>query len=106
MEDAFAGNEKLLGDISGWLERLLASFSENKNSEGFNAMDWQDLPSTWWKNPNQLTSGDIQGFRALPGLMSSAVRNGVSGIRVSLDGQTVGSLVAPYVSQYIARDVN
>jgi phage-related protein len=41
--------------------------------------------------------------------MASAVAagaaKGVSGISVQLDGYTVGRLVAPYVSETVARDV-
>ena len=106
MEDAFAGNEKLLGDISGWLERLMASWNENKNSEGFNAMDWQDLPSTWWKNPNQVTSSDIQGLQTLPGMIESAAERGISrgaaNIRITIDGYSAGQVLAPHVGSALA----
>ncbi len=78
-----------------------------------------DLPANWWmdaaswrnagNNDNGLTSSDLAGFRSLPAAMSSAVAagaaKGVSGITVQLDGYTVGRLVAPYVSEAVARDV-
>jgi hypothetical protein len=106
LEDAFAGNEQLLGDISGWLERLMASWNENKNSSGFNAMDWQDLPSTWWKNPNQVTSSDIQGLQTLPGMIESAAERGISrgaaNIRITIDGYSAGPVLAPHVGSALA----
>jgi phage-related protein len=36
--------------------------------------------------------------------MSDAVVRGMTNVRVVMDGETVGNLVAPYVSQRIARD--
>ena len=37
--------------------------------------------------------------------VASGAAAGVSGISVNLDGQKVGVLVAPYVSEEIARDI-
>ena len=79
----------------------------------------EDLPANWWldagswrnagNNESGLTSADLQNLRGLPASMASAVAagaaQGVSGIKVTLDGYTVGQLVAPYVSESIARDV-
>lgn len=52
-----------------------------------------------------VTSEDLRSFRNTPEGMYKAVRNGMSGIRVDMDGQTVGRLVAKYVSTEIAREV-
>ena len=68
----------------------------------------EDLPADWWTstgNSGGLTSEDVSGFKSLPGSIRSAVASGISGIKVTMDGQTVGNLVAPYVSQAIARDM-
>ena len=72
-----------------------------------------NIPADAWTNQNQLTSSDISDFRGLPAQMLKAVASGaasgaaagVSGISVNLDGQKVGVLVAPYVSEEIARDI-
>ena len=51
---------------------------------------------------------DIKKFNGLPADMLQSVQrgaaNGVSGIKVYMDGATVGRLVAPYVSSYIAQN--
>ena len=67
-----------------------------------------DVPADWWTNTNNngLTSEDISGFRGLPNMMAKSVQNGISGIKVTMDGYAVGKLVAPYVSQEIAKEMN
>ena len=77
-----------------------------------NGGDLTDTPAAWWQTTggnsgdgDTITSSDLQSFRNTPAAMEKAVRNGVKGIRVTLDGRTVGSLVAPYVSQYIAETI-
>lgn len=74
--------------------------------------DLTDTPASWWQTTggnsgdgDTITSSDLQSFRNTPAAMESAVRKGVSNIKVTLDGRTVGSLVAPYVSQYIAETI-
>lgn len=74
--------------------------------------DLSDTPASWWQTTggnsgdgDTITSSDLQSFRNTPAAMEKAVRNGVKGIKVTLDGRTVGSLVAPYVSQYIAETI-
>jgi hypothetical protein len=96
------------------LNRLVDAITELTNEENWRSRE--DLPDWLWTDAglwngqqNGITSNDLQGFRGLPGQMSAAVnsgvRTGISGIKVSLDGSTVGRLVAPYVSEYIARDI-
>ena len=68
------------------------------------AWKWQQDPT----GGDSLTSQDLQGFRSVPAQMLEAAKNGVAsgirGIRVTLDGRTVGRLVAPEVSRYIAAE--
>ena len=68
-----------------------------------------NIPADAWTNQNNITSEDLSSFRGLPAQMLQAVASGaaagVSGITVNLDGQKVGVLVAPWVSQEIARDI-
>ena len=67
------------------------------------------VPADAWTNQKNLTSEDLSSFRGLPAQMVKAVASGaaagVSGIVVNLDGEKVGMLVAPYVSESIARDI-
>ena len=99
----------LFGRLNTLLDRLIEEQSAAENDTDYNPDLWSDIPSTWWQNPsgqnNGITSSDLQGFRSLPGQVSSAVSRGISGIKVTLDGQTVGNLVAPYVSNYIAASM-
>ena len=109
----------IFGDAFGnVIEQLIQKMDENP--------DWMrndDIPPEWlpvlnsatWNqkqngsaNENGITRQDLAGFNALPGNIRQAVENGarkgVSGIQVSLDGFRIGQLVAPYVSEMIARD--
>ena len=52
-----------------------------------------------------VSSDDLRNFNGLPEKMRQAVRTGVSGIKVTIDGQTAGRILAPYVSQEIAREI-
>ena len=108
--DAYRKLEELFQDEPLVLDRLMSlidSLSQNDDT-----WSMEDLPSWWfssdWQN-DQITSSDLQGFRGLPASIAAAVQagasSGVSGIRVTLDGYTVGQLIAPYVSQQIATQV-
>ena len=115
MVAAFEGNEKEFDRLDEWLDRIMEEYNSAQNENDFNENSWMDLPSTWWQEPitvkdeNGVTSSDLQSFRTLPASMQAAVQagaaSGVSGIKVTLDGYTVGTLVAPYVSTIIARDI-
>lgn len=110
---AFEGSD----DLFARLDALIAELEDNNPDESWRSIE--NLPANWWLdaanwqnsggNNNGITSADLQGFRSLPGNMAAAVQSGaargVSGIKVTLDGATVGRLVAPYVSETIARDV-
>ena len=102
LANAFIDNEQVLDQLLALIELMEMKQKDNE----FSSME--DLPAEWWTGTgsgNSLTSDDISGFRSVPGLMKAAVREGVSGIRVNLDGRAIGSLVAPYVSETIARDI-
>ena len=115
MEKAFEGNEDEFERLDAWLDKMMEQFNSAQTETDYDENDWMDLPSTWWKEPlkvvdeNGITSSDLQGFQSLPASLQTAVQNGasagVSGIKVVLDGSTVGRLVAPYVSQEIARGI-
>lgn len=55
--------------------------------------------------PNTQDSETASVMRGAPKAIAQAVTNAMSGFSVRMDGVTVGRLVAPYVSQQIARDM-
>ena len=69
----------------------------------------EDLPANWWLHGNDtgegITNENLTAFNALPANMEKSVAKAVGGIRVYLDGQAVGRLVTPYVSQQIASEI-
>ena len=107
MTEAFEGNEKAFEHLDEMLDKLKEWLDSEDTPETLD-----DLPASWWRDTgttggNGVTSADLQGLNNLPAGVMAAVKQGaaqgVSGIRVNLDGRTVGELVAPYVSQKIAE---
>lgn len=105
------GNGVNIRDLSGW-----AGYSDRSKPVWSNRHLWydrDDLENTWgesgtwadwWKNPTgnnakkvEFTDGALSG-------MTKAFANTLSGVKVVMDGETVGRLVAPTVSQRIARE--
>ncbi len=101
---------KTMGDVAKYFEDTeegAKKFSELM--ELMNQLDpsTPDLPSWWFSGGDDntgLTKDDVNTFSTLPAQMKNAVQAGVSGIKVLMDGRSVGNLVAPYVSQQIATD--
>ena len=97
------GNDELFKDFMTMFQEFIDT-EEGKNAEDL-PLNWFTPQDTWNNNDSGgLSTSDINKFGAIPGQMLTAVRSGVSGIKVTMDGQTVGTLVAPYVSEIIARD--
>lgn len=94
------GNEEEQG-LLGWLESTVA-----EGLDKMNETQEQTSEAATKTAENGLTSSDVNAFQSVPDAMADAVRSGVSSIKVILDGETVGYLVAPYVSQSIARGIN
>jgi hypothetical protein len=98
------------GDV---MDAILQKLNEQEDQTKLENIpeDWWRTTGNWGKTENEdgVTSTDMQGFRALPGNIQTAVQRGaaagVSGIKVNLDGRTVGELVAPYVSLEIAKSM-
>ena len=61
--------------------------------------------SDWWQNPGAPGGPKVEMSDSSITGMKRAVADGVSGIRVYMDGVAVGHLVAPTVSEDIARAV-
>lgn len=94
-EQAFVGQDGLFDKVNEIMDYFTQTHDE---------AEWpSDLPAKWWK----VTEGqnDQNGLSGLPAQMKQAVQSGMSLIQVVLDGQKVGHLLTPYVSQEIAKDV-
>ena len=96
---------------------MMKSYSDWRQENGYGSADWV-IPERYGTVPDGLSdSADSMNgasrsmdnaaatMRNLPAWILGAVRNGVSNIVVTLDGQKVGNLTAPYVSQHIAREI-
>lgn len=113
---AFDWMAEVLGDdFDAVWDRILQRLDETENQN-----ELEDLPYDWWmtttggnatetKNENGITGADLRNFNGLPAAIQTAVASGassgVSGIKVTLDGATVGRLVAPYVSEIIGAQI-
>jgi len=95
------GDDASIEDIMNWMNsqnggKLLPGGLD----EGINAGVYAAAASG-----DKLTSQDVAAFGKVPEQMSTAVAKAVGGIRVQMDRYTVGYLVAPVVSGYIASQV-
>ena len=106
-------NDQVMSDLM----QAIYDFT-NKESGWQNTEDLPDwvLPASWWQNQGGntgstegMTSGDaknmVDAMNKTPTAVGKAVANGMSGVKVYMDGRTVGNLVAPYVSEYIASSM-
>lgn len=114
--EAYEQMQELLGSR---FEAVMESINQNIGDLDVRDLHLEDVPSNWysdildavdWENAaGALTSDDVSGFAALPGDIEEAVANGIatgtSGMSISMDGVTVGRVVAPYVSQEIASQM-
>lgn len=111
LEETFAGNEELLERFSDAVDNW---FTDNEDQSYMNQGDLlSDAVAEMRVNTesgrsiaDKIASADFKRFNSLPAEIQTAAQkgtaSGVSGIQVRLDGYTVGRLVAPYVSSYIA----
>lgn len=107
----------LLQYLQELYESELRSAAGTAGNAGFHfpgMAPWGGLSADTWQRGGSsaqegIIPGDMESFRGLPGAMQNAIREGakagVSGIKVVMDGVTVGRLVAPTVSQEIARSM-
>ena len=111
LEETFSGNEELLERFSDAVDNWFTDYEDQSY------MNQEDLLSdavaemrvnteSGRSIADKIASADFKRFNSLPAEIQTAAQkgtaSGVSGIQVRLDGYTVGRLVAPYVSSYIA----
>ena len=112
-ESAFAWMQEVLGE--GWgdvYDQLIQKLDEERNPGRL-----EDIPQGWYSTMldtmglEQQTSGElkksIDGLAKtdMEGAAARGVANGMRNVRVIMDGESVGRLVTPWVSQFMARDL-
>lgn len=112
-QNAFSGDTNTFERLDSTMDKLMEVLDKDNHTPGANMEDFTDLPSTWFKvnadwwktggNENGVTRQDLNNLNTMPDKVGNAIKTNMNGIKVQLDGRTVGNLVAPYVSQYIAR---
>ena len=100
LQRMWSGEGLDLGRMTALAEAIADAYSNGGPSP-----DWWTTQGGNAGNTDGLTAVDAQNMTSAVQQMPSAVAKGISGIRVNLDGQTVGRLVAPYVSQQIAQEI-
>ena len=100
LQRMWSGEGLELGRMTALAEAIADAYSNGGPSP-----DWWTTQGGNAGNTDGLTAVDAQNMTSAVQQMPSAVAKGISGIRVNLDGQTVGRLVAPYVSQQIASEI-
>lgn len=112
LEALFANNENTFDgfmDTLTYLEQTIGdSVYSSEDLPAFLFTDWQgNITNELQKLQEKpgITSDDIAKLNTLPARIEAAVNRGVSGLKVTIDGRTAGSILAPYVSQEIARDI-
>lgn len=107
--------QEMLGDSFGdvW-DRIVEGLDAAEDQHAL-----EDIPEGWYRDildsldfgekEGGVTSEDLSALQGLPALIQAATESGaasgVSGIQVTLDGYSVGRLVAPYVSREIGRSI-
>lgn len=101
--DAYNNGEGYYGDIAGLYEKIRKMVEEYEPIS--TNPDWASRNGGNAGNTDGLTSADARNMAGAVQQMPGAVARSLSGMRVTLDGATVGRLVAPYVSQEIAHSI-
>ena len=115
MEKSFTGVEGVFDsfmDTLTYLEQTMGNTLSSEDLPPFLFSDFQGdiqrelekLESTVNEKPG-ITSNDIAKLDTLPSRIEAAVRRGCAGLKVSIDGRPAGEILAPYVSEAIARDI-
>ena len=99
------GDDASIEDIMNWMNsRNGGSLTPGSLDDGVSTGVYS-TPAGGGVTGDALTSQDIAAFGKVPGEMALAVGQAVKQIRVQMDKTTVGYLVAPVVSDYIAANV-
>ena len=114
LKAVFSGNEDLLDRLNDAIDEWFEGFEDHEYLDTENLLS--DAISEMKVNTaaaktaaESVSTMDLKRFNAVPGNVEASaergVRSGISGLRVTIDGETAGRILAPYVSQYIARAI-
>ena len=107
--------QQVFGDDFGTVwDRVLQKLDEQEDQ-----LKLKDIPEDWWRTgsswsggaagDNGVTTQTAEGLKNLPagveGAAERGTRKGVSGMRVEIDGQTAGKILAPYVAEELAYQI-
>lgn len=117
-----AALEELNGSEGG--AAALDAYGDWRQEHSYGNMDWvipEDLQtavdrmnqaaadlsgtSDGQKQSNSEMTQAANTMSGLPGQMESAVLNGLSGVRIYIDGQAAGEILSPYVSGYLGNSL-
>lgn len=119
-EKAFEGQEELFDTLDTMMNELaqkddwinMKDLPAEWFTDPWRTQGKYEVPADWWKtgaNADGITSQDLQNFDSLPNRIRESVENGmakvVGSITLDIDGYRVARILAPMVSQEIARDM-
>ena len=99
------GDDASIEDIMNWMNSRNGGNLTPGNLDDGVSTGVYSTPAGGGVNGDALTGQDLAEFGKVPGEMVQAVGQAVRQIRVQMDKTTVGYLVAPVVSDYIAANV-
>lgn len=93
-------------DVSDMLHTLLDGASPTDTLDRWKINQMYNLPGGGGSGGGGETNkAMIAGIKNLPGSTGEAIRRVLSGTKVEIDGRTAGRILAPFVGEYMARDV-
>lgn len=93
-----------------WMETVLGDdfadvfYQISKELENTDENTLDDIPQGWYSDLLDAIVGEDEdnepavGLNKLPGSVAAAVTGALNGVKIQIDGQTAGTLLAPYVS--------
>ena len=92
-------------DVSDMLHTLLDGVSPTDKLDRWKINQMFDLPGGGGSGGGGNNTALIATLKNVPGSTGEAIRRNLSGMKVEIDGRTAGRILAPIISEYIARDV-
>lgn len=92
-------------DVSDILHTLLDGASPTDTLDRWKINQMYNLPGGGGSGGGGNNTAMIATLKNMPGSTGEAIRRNLSGMKVEIDGRTAGRILAPIISEYIARDV-